>query len=181
MFKTILAVVAVTIVVLIVMAVVDRVSGDISPGESNSSTAAKNDSLQVTISGEISHSGTYFLPLASTLGDLILSAGGGNSNADSRCYNTTLSLIAKASYYIAPLYDNGDTCAVTPISKVNVNTADAETLKKGVESFSTTVCSAIVSYRASNGDFAQLEDLKNVAGIGPSTFEKCKNLVTLHE
>lgn len=182
MFKTIIAVIVVTLVVLILMSVVDRVTGEIAdPMNESSTTYSSEDSLQVSISGEIAHSGTYFLPLASTLAALLSAAGGTTSNADPKAYNTGCLLLNKASFYIAPLYDNANACQVAPIEKTNVNSADADLLKKGVDAFSSTVAAAVVEYRTSNGEFQQLEDLKKVTGIGPSTFEKCKNYVTLHE
>jgi competence protein ComEA len=181
MFKTIIAVLCVTVVLLITMAVVDRVSGEIVNPGSESSFSSVSDSLQVTITGEVTHTGTYFLPLKSTLADLLTSAGGATSNADPKAYDTSLSLVNKGYFYIAPLYDNANACSLTPISKVNINTADEAALKKGVEAFTSVVSSAIVAYRGSNGNFKQLEDLKSVTGIGPSTFEKCKNYVTIHD
>jgi|LAHS01.1.fsa_nt_gb competence protein ComEA len=181
MFKTIIAVLCVTVVLLITMAVVDRLSGEIVNPLSQNVVSSLSDSLQVTITGEVAHTGTYFLPLKSTLSDLLLSAGGATSNADPKAYDTSVLLLNKAYFYIAPIYDNANACSLTPINKVNVNSADETALKKGVDAFSSTVCSAIVVYRSSNGLFKQLEDLRSVTGIGPSTFEKCKNYVTLHE
>lgn len=179
MFKTIIGIIAVTIIVLIVMATIDKVTTAITGGETAvSSSYVDSDSLQVTITGEVNHSGTYVLELNSTLADLLSSAGGATSNADSKAYKTSIVLSSKESYYIAPLYDNSNTCAVTPIEKVCVNTAAKGALAE-LAAFSSSVASAIVDYRDSNGDFERLEDLKNVSGIGNATFEKCKNYVTL--
>ena len=38
---------------------------------------------------------------------------------------------------------------------------------------------AIITYRTENGLFTKLEDLKNVSGIGDSTYEQIKNFITL--
>ncbi|MBQ7141036.1 MAG: helix-hairpin-helix domain-containing protein [Bacilli bacterium] len=37
----------------------------------------------------------------------------------------------------------------------------------------------IIEYRETNGNFKTIEDLKNVSGIGDSTFEKIKDLITV--
>jgi len=36
---------------------------------------------------------------------------------------------------------------------------------------------AILDYRETNGDFYFIEDIMNVSGIGPSTFENIKDLM----
>ena len=180
MFKTIIAIIITTVVVLVIMAVVEKTTSTIISSTPKSSSVAASDTLQVTITGEVNHTGTYLVALKSTLADLLDAASGATSNADSKAFDTSFLLEDKQAFYIAPLYDNGNTCAVTPISKVCINTADKATLL-GVSAFSSTVAGNIVSYRETNRSFKRLEDLKNVSGIGNATFEKCKNYVTLTE
>jgi len=180
MFKTIIAIVITTVVVLIIMAVVDKTTSAIVSSTPKSSNVSVSDTLQVTITGEVNHTGTYLIALKSGLADLLDAAGGATSNADPKAYDTSFLLEDKQTFYIAPIFDNGNTCAVTPISKVCVNVADKATLQ-GIGAFSSTVAGNIVSYRETNGAFKRLEDLKNVSGIGNATFEKCKNFVTLTE
>jgi competence protein ComEA len=180
MFKTIIAIVVTTVVVLIIMAVVDKTTSSIVSSTPKSSSVSVSDTLQVTITGEVNHTGTYLVALKSTLADLLEAAGGTTSNADPKAFDTNFLLEDKQSFFIAPIYDNGNTCAVTPISKVCVNSADKAALQ-GVSAFSSTVAGNIVSYREANGAFKRLEELKNVSGIGNATFEKCKNFVTLTE
>ena len=38
---------------------------------------------------------------------------------------------------------------------------------------------AIIKYREENGSFNNVEDIKNVSGIGDSLFEKIKDYITL--
>lgn len=181
MFKTIIIVVIVTIVALIALAVVDRMTTEITtPTTSNVYSSEDNQSLQVTIEGEINHAGTYLLNLGATLRDLISGAGGVTSNADPKAYDLTLNLEDGWDCYIAPLFDNGNTCSADPIEKVCINTATAAELKN-LSCFSSTVAEHIVSYRKENGNFQRLEDIENVSGVGPATWEKCKNYITLRE
>jgi competence protein ComEA len=37
----------------------------------------------------------------------------------------------------------------------------------------------IAEYREANGPFAAIEDIQNVPGIGPATFEGLKELITV--
>ena len=168
MFKTIIAIVLTTVVVLIIMAVVDKTTSKIVSSTPTSSQASVSDSLQVTITGEVNHTGTYLLALNSTLSDLLDAAGGATSNADAKAYDVSVVLENKETFYIAPIYDNGNTCAVTPISKVCINSAD-KTALMSVSAFSSTVAQAIVSYREDKGAYKRLEDLKNVSGMGPTS------------
>jgi competence protein ComEA len=60
--------------------------------------------------------------------------------------------------------------------KININTAPADELMilKGI---GVKKAKAIIEYRESNGPFKQPEDLINVPGIGPKTFEANKNRI----
>ncbi|MDD5884763.1 MAG: helix-hairpin-helix domain-containing protein [Erysipelotrichaceae bacterium] len=181
MFKTIIIVVAVTVVCLIALAVVDRVTTDINnPTPATITRSSEKQGLEITLEGEVLHPGVYLVPLMSTLGDALSAAGGTTSNADPKAYDTTLRLEDGWECYIAPLYDNSNTCSADPIVKACINTATAEKLK-GLSCFTSTVADKIVSYRSEQGLFHRLEEIKNVSGVGPATWEKCKNYITLKD
>jgi competence protein ComEA len=38
----------------------------------------------------------------------------------------------------------------------------------------------IIAYRESRGPFRKIEDIKRVKGIGDATFERLKDLITVH-
>jgi len=57
---------------------------------------------------------------------------------------------------------------------VNVNTADAATLAESLNGVGPVIAERIVSYREENGGFEAPEDLMEVNGIGPATFEDNK-------
>ena len=42
-----------------------------------------------------------------------------------------------------------------------------------------TIAQRIVEYRQTNGPFGTIEDIQNVPGIGPVTFEELKDLITV--
>ncbi len=174
--KTILVIVALTAVALVGFGAVYSMINATNAG-TVASTSLASDSITAAISGEINYPGTYVLSPGATLLDLISAAQGVNSNADSLAFNTDYAVENKGTYYIAPLFDNGDTCSVSPITKTNVNVDDADTMQS-VAGFTKTVANAIVSYRAST-TFRAIEEIKNVPGIGSATFEKVKNKITL--
>lgn len=55
--------------------------------------------------------------------------------------------------------------------KVNINTADAETLATELTGIGTNKGAAIVSYRENNGPFKTIFELVKVKGIGKKTVE----------
>ena len=64
------------------------------------------------------------------------------------------------------------------LSLININIADKETLNL-LPGIGDVLSQRIIDYRNNNGNFKNIEDLKNVDGIGEKTFEKIKTLITL--
>lgn len=177
MFKAIIAVIIGAVIVLVVMSNVDKATSSTTDTTETTSTTETNN-LSLTITGEVTKTGTYYVASGGTLGDLITAAGGVTSNADSKTYNLDYVLKNNQTFYIAPMYDTSDTCSQTLYTKYNINEATSTELT-AINGISSTIGTSIVSYRTSNGSFTRLEDVKNVSGIGSATFEKIKNYITL--
>ena len=62
---------------------------------------------------------------------------------------------------------------------VNINTADAETLASGLDGIGMSRAQEIVRYRESFGPFSSVDELAAVKGIGKSTLEKNRAVITL--
>ena len=62
---------------------------------------------------------------------------------------------------------------------VNVNTATAEELDKGLAGIGPAKAAAIVKYRETNGPFRSVDDLANVPGIKGGTLEKIRPMVSV--
>ncbi len=63
-------------------------------------------------------------------------------------------------------------------SKININTATKEELLL-LNGIGEAKAEAIIEYRTKNGNFTNVEDIKNVSGIGDAAFEKIKDQITL--
>ena len=68
---------------------------------------------------------------------------------------------------------------IVPTAKVNINTASAEQLDEELEGIGPSLAQRIVSYRDANGPFTDIEQIKNVSGIGDKKFEAIKDDITV--
>ena len=62
--------------------------------------------------------------------------------------------------------------------KININTADADLLTQ-LPGIGEVLAQRIIDYRNQNGPFADISDIMDVSGIGPSVFEKIKDIIVL--
>jgi competence protein ComEA len=181
MLKTIIIGIIVTVVGLFSLAAVNKVvNGNTSTsvnGYQTKVTSSDSNTVNVSISGEINHPGSYYINPEETLGDLITLAGGVTTSADSSAYNTSLVINTRTSFYIAPLLVDSGVCVDTNGTKTNINTATQEELVS--VGFKTTQASALITYRNENGSFGAIDDILNVSGIGASTFNKVKNKICI--
>lgn len=61
---------------------------------------------------------------------------------------------------------------------ININTADLSQLME-IPGVGEVKASSIITYRTENGLFKNIEEIKNVSGIGDATFEKLKDYITV--
>lgn len=179
MLKVIAVVVVATIIGIVAMNFIPKLSGGDNEGDPTQVVDDPNK-LTIGITGQVVKPGNYILEAESTLQDLIDKSGGVNSNADDRCYYLDLEVKANEEYYIAPKFDLNDICGDEPLPKVNVNDASKEELMT-ISGVGDAIATQIVTYRNDNGIFYCLEDIMNVSGIGNATFEKLKDSIYLHE
>ena len=178
MFKIIIGVVIAAAVMIIGFMMIDPKVTKTSTDEETTDVSGGSGNTY-TIEGEVNKPGTYSLSDTITMADLIKAGGGTTNNADDLAYFSEATLKAGNTYYIASKYDNTDVCNNSAISKVNVNSNDADTLMS-INGITSSIASSIVSYRTSNGTFQTIEQLTEVYGIGNATYRKIRNFVILH-
>ena len=66
----------------------------------------------------------------------------------------------------------------TVVFPIDINTADAETLT-ALPGIGAVLAERIVAYRLENGNFAAVEGLRNVEGIGEKRMEAILDLITV--
>jgi competence protein ComEA len=88
---------------------------------------------------------------------------------------TTLSVATTAAPSIKPQAQTPITTQMTQSeqsAKVNLNAADAETLRLDLFGVGAAKAKAIIAYRESNGPFTAVDELLEVKGIGKALMEK---------
>ena len=82
---------------------------------------------------------------------------------------------------IADAQSNVGQASAAHTGLLNLNTASAAEMADALPGIGPVLSERIVAYREANGQFVRSDQLMAVAGIGPTTFEKLRDLVTVGE
>ncbi|OCW24923.1 helix-hairpin-helix domain-containing protein [Pseudomonas sp. S3E12] len=96
---------------------------------------------------------------------------------------TTLSVATNAAPSIKPEAQTPITAQMTQgeqSTKVNLNAADAETLRRDLFGIGAAKAKAIIAYRDSNGPFTAVDELLEVKGIGKALLEKNRDRLAIN-
>ncbi|WP_448652343.1 ComEA family DNA-binding protein [Pseudomonas fluorescens] len=96
---------------------------------------------------------------------------------------TTFSVAANAAPSTKPEVTAPITAQVTKAeqsAKVNLNAADAETLRRDLFGIGAAKAKAIIAYRESNGPFTAVDELLEVKGIGKALLEKNRDRLVIN-
>ena len=165
-------------------------------GPSATPTSAGLEVLIVSVTGAVRSPGLVRLPPGSRVADAIAQAGGATAAADLTGLNLAARLADGASVVVSDQpgaggssvsglgsATNGAGVPVTPGSgqpagKVDLNTADATTLD-ALPGVGPVTAAAIVAWREKNGRYTSVEQLQEIAGIGPAKYAALSVLVTV--
>ncbi len=151
-------------------------------------------SITIQIIGEVVHPGVYSFTQGSRIQDAVDAAGGLLSTADT----TSVNLAAKledgeqinipagsglASGGIPSSSSNAPflvltTPTVPAGNLININTATSTQLDT-LPGIGPTTAQKIIDYRTQHGPFQNIEDIMDVPGIGPATFDNIKTLISV--
>lgn len=142
--------------------------------------------IVVYISGAVPRPGVYALPQGARVQDAISAAGGFLADAEKTGINLARQLEDGEQLEI-PFAEGASLVIPTPgveviepseTELININTA-SQTELESLPGIGPTTAQKIIEYREANGPFAAIEDIINVSGIGPGTFERIKDLITV--
>lgn len=163
------------ILVLLVVIIVGGVMLIIRQNTSSSSVEillpTPSEEIEVYVSGEVQKPGVYFLHESARMDDAVKAAGGFTPEADQTATNLAGILRDGDQVHV---YQTGESSAL-----ININTADAWLLE-ALPGIGPSTAEAIIEYRTANGPFESIDGLKEVKGIGDSTFEKFADKITVY-
>jgi competence protein ComEA len=138
--------------------------------------------LRVYVSGAVKQADVYVLAPDSIVKDAVLAAGGAADDADLDRINLASPLVDGQHIYV-PRQGEENPPVQPPAGqpaaggKVNINTAESTALET-LPGIGPSLAQRIIDYRQANGPFGQIEDIMEVSGIGPATFDKIRDLIT---
>jgi competence protein ComEA len=141
----------------------------------------------VHISGAVPRPGVYALPDGARVQDVISAAGGFLAEADKELINLARVLEDGEKLEI-PYAEGFSPVLPTPVQSIiipgddedliNINTASSFELET-LPGIGPAIAQRIIEYREANGPFLDIEDIINVSGIGPGTYERIQDLITV--
>lgn len=144
--------------------------------------------IVVDVSGAVAQPGVYQMPVGSRVEDAIAAAGGLLPEAYAETLNMAAPL-SDGSKVLVPIWDEqslspadgqASTGGAAQIGfPVNINTASLESLMT-LPGIGEVKAHAIIDYRVQHGPFTSPEDIQNVHGIGPATYENLEDLITIY-
>ena len=160
--------------------------------------------LRVHVTGAVKSPGVYPLPKNSIVQEAIDSAGGLAHNADTAGLNLAGLLADGQQLFVPELPPTFTPAPPTPTTgpgtpsptpepptatqlpnnptltgqRININTATQPQLES-LPRIGPAIAQRIIDYRTINGPFTTIEQIMNVNGIGPVTFEAIKDFITV--
>lgn len=175
----------------------DAIKAELQATQAPEQTAAEETKettteLVVYVCGAVNVPGIYTLAADSRLYEAIALAGGFSAEADPTYHNLARSIADGERIYILSSSEtqaltteqqvNGEEGAQTGSAVketlINLNTATAEQLME-LPGIGEARAADILEYRARIGQFAAIEEIMNVSGIGEAMFEKIRNKITV--
>ncbi len=157
----------------------------------NTEEDIQDNKIKVHITGEIQDEGIVEIEKDARIADVIEEAGGATEEADLDRINLAYQVKDGQKIYIPNVEEDINDDYITEEAgegvlpeegtkkheKVNINTAKQTELET-LTGIGPSMALKIIKYREENGEFKEIEELKNVPGIGDSKFDAIKEDIT---
>lgn len=155
----------------------------VTVGTAAPSTAAPVSTVQLVVAvvGQVVTPGLVTLPVGSRVADAVAAAGGALPDADLSTVNLARVLVDGEQVAVGvpgaavPPGAPADAGGAGPL---NLNTSSEAELEE-LPGVGPVLAGRIVQWRTDNGAFSSVDQLQEVDGIGPSTFEDLRDEVTV--
>lgn len=140
---------------------------------------SEDDYIFVHIEGEVNEPGLKKVKYGTRLHELIEEAGGATEEADLSRINLSVILNDEQKVNIpTKITQSLDMESGLILSPININTAPKEKLMT-LDGIGEGTAEKIIKYRQNEGYFNDIEELKNVPGIGESKYNAIKDNITI--
>ncbi len=136
--------------------------------------------VRVFVSGAVLSPDVYEIPIDSLVKDAILAAGGHTLEADLNQINLARQVKDQEQIFVPyRLAEQGlSTNRLLPlgpsVGRINLNIATLAELES-LPGIGSGLAQRIIEYRANNGSFTSVEEIKKIDGIGEKTYEQIKD------
>jgi competence protein ComEA len=151
-----------------------------------------DNEFEVHVSGAVRYPKIVIVQSGALVSDAVDAAGGPTSEADVSLINLAAPLLPNSRVYV-PFSGEEDLAKLGPYGpnsyaaeqdvvateQISLNTATAQDLDRLPGVGPTTAAAIIAARSARGGAFSSVDDLLNVKGIGPKTFQKMRPYVKL--
>jgi competence protein ComEA len=147
--------------------------------------------MQIHVTGAVQRPGLYFLPQESRVRDAIEAAGGFSEDASYNAVNLAafledgtqllvpvLNQAVNSSDVIKSPPDSYQPAVQQSFTIININSASQAELET-LPNIGPVTAQKIIAFREEFGDFAMIEEIQKVSGIGSLTFESIEAYITV--
>ncbi len=144
--------------------------------------------IMADIKGAVNIPGVYMMEEGDRIIDLVEKAGGLLNDAESNAVNFAQKVEDQMVVYIPKIGEENIQIPETPVSeaqeqevgKININEAD-EAVLMSLSGIGPSKAASIIQHREEKGFFKTIDEIKNVSGIGESTFNNLKDSITVSQ
>ena len=139
-----------------------------------------DNSLLVHVVGKVLRPGVYPMVSGARVNDAIAAAGGALKGVDLSEINLARKVVDGEQIYVGIESFTRNSSGSTRVGsgKININRANASQFES-LPKIGPVIAKRIMDFRKLNGQFAALEDIQKVTGIGAKTFARIKDRITL--
>ncbi len=127
----------------------------------------------VHVAGRVKKPGVYKLPFGARVYEAVEAAGGNLRDADMDSINLARTLRDGEKIFI-PQKTSSNTVMSTREKRIDINTMGKEELLK-LPGVGEKLAERIIKYRETHGPFRDIDELKNVSGIGDKKLKEIKD------